>query len=244
MREMMGGSQEALAALYDRHGGAVYAMAMRASRDPSIAAEVVQDTFLILWNRAERFDPSLGTLPSWLRTIARNRAVDHLRVAARGRATTFASFGRDGADQSAIDDWLLDSGELVGMADGEPGPEAALADKETRASMAAAIASLDPLERSVITLAYGTGLSQAEIATHLGWPLGTVKTRTRRALRHLRARLEGPRGVGVGGGVDQSTRVQSVPDHAAARPAADAGGRTCWPPRVASSAAPLASGCH
>ena len=58
--------------------------------------------------------------------------------------------------------------------------------------MAEAIASLPPVERSVITLAYGAHLSQVEIAARLGWPIGTVKTRTRRALRHLRERMVRP----------------------------------------------------
>jgi RNA polymerase sigma-70 factor (ECF subfamily) len=188
---MIGGSQDALAALYDRHGKAVFSAAMRTGRDPSIAAEVVQETFLTLWNRAELFDATRGTLPGWLRTIARNRAVDHLRAGTRqGRAMAFSSLGPDGADQHAVDEWLTASGELVGMAAVEPGPEAALASKEARSSIEEALASLGPLERSVITLAYQGGLSQSEIADRLGWPLGTVKTRTRRALSHLRERLE------------------------------------------------------
>jgi RNA polymerase sigma-70 factor (ECF subfamily) len=58
--------------------------------------------------------------------------------------------------------------------------------------MAEAIASLPPAERSVIRLAYGADLTQVEIAAQLGWPLGTVKTRTRRALRHLRDRMVPP----------------------------------------------------
>ena len=79
VRQVVAGSQDALARLYDRHGEAVYAAAHRTSRDGWIAAEVVQETFLAVWNRAELFDPARGTLRSWLLTIARNRAVDHLR---------------------------------------------------------------------------------------------------------------------------------------------------------------------
>ena len=193
VRLMIEGSEEALAGLYDRHGTAVFGAAMRASRDRWIAAEVVQETFLALWNRAELFDPSRGTLPAWLQRIARNRAVDHLRAAARhGRAAAFSSLGGAGTDQDSMDDWLLASGELIGMADVEPGPEVALSTKETRASIEEALGSLDPVERRVIVLAYDGGLSQSEIAASLGWPIGTVKTRTRRALRHLRDRLDSP----------------------------------------------------
>jgi RNA polymerase sigma-70 factor (ECF subfamily) len=162
------------------------------SHDSWIATEVVQETFLALWNRAEVFDAARGPLTAWLQRIARNRAVDHLRAAGRHhRAATFSSFGSAGADNDELEQWLTSTGELIATAGPEPGPELALSSKETRASIEVALATLSPHERSVIQLAYGDGLSQSEIATRLGWPIGTVKTRTRRALRMLRDRLDG-----------------------------------------------------
>jgi RNA polymerase sigma-70 factor (ECF subfamily) len=164
---------------------------MRVSRDHWIASEVVQETFLALWDRAERFDPSRGTLPGWLATIARNRAIDHLRATARHqRAAAFSSFAGAAEHEDWTGDWLTGSGALIGSAEPEPAPEAVVSGKETRAAVHDAVASLSPWERSVIELAYAGGLTQAEIATRLGWPIGTVKTRTRRALHHLRDRLE------------------------------------------------------
>jgi RNA polymerase sigma-70 factor (ECF subfamily) len=193
VREVIDGSQQALARLYDRHGNAVFAAAMRASRDHWIAAEVVQETFLTLWNRAELFDQSRGALATWLLTIARNRAVDRLRSASRhDRAAAFSSFARTETDDHSIAEWLTASGQLIGAAGPELAPEIALTDKETRASIDEALGALNPLERRVIMLAYGAGLSQSEIASSLGWPIGTVKTRTRRALRHLREQIERP----------------------------------------------------
>jgi RNA polymerase sigma-70 factor (ECF subfamily) len=191
MQLLIDGSEDALARLYDGHAPAVFAEALRTSRDRWIAAEVVQETFLALWNRAERFDPSRGGLRGWLVAIAHNRAVDHLRRAIRhDRAAAFSSFGAGGEIDASTMEWLAASGVPVAAAGPEPGPEMALSGKETRASIAEALASLGPLERSVIDLAYDAGLSQSEIAVRLGWPIGTVKTRTRRALRQLRARLE------------------------------------------------------
>jgi RNA polymerase sigma-70 factor, ECF subfamily len=212
VRALIEGSQEALAGLYDRHGNAVFAAAMRASRDRSIAAEVVQETFFALWNRAELFDPARGSLPAWLVTIARNRAIDRLRAAGRhNRASSFSSFAATGADDHSIGDWLTASGELIGVGGPEPLPEVALTDKETRASIADALATLDPTERRVIVLAYDGGLTQSEIAATLGWPIGTVKTRTRRALRHLRDWLERCTGgvLGQGKGAQPITNERS-----------------------------------
>jgi len=192
LRDLIAGSEDALAGLYDRHAKVVHAAAMRAGGDRWVAAEVVQETFLALWNRAELFDPSRGTLPAWLTTIARNRAIDRLRFAGRhDRAASFSSFVRTDADDPSVVEWLTATGELVGVGGAEPAPEIALSNKETRASIEDALMSLDPAERRVIVLAYDGGLTQSEIAATLGWPIGTVKTGTRRALRHLRDRLEG-----------------------------------------------------
>jgi RNA polymerase sigma-70 factor (ECF subfamily) len=200
VRQVLAGSQDAFASLYDRHSDAVFAAAVRTSRDRGIAAELVQETFLALWNRAELYDPARGALSSWLLTIARNRAVDHLRVAMRrDRATSFSALGRDGVTDDSLVEWLTGAGDLVGSAGPEVLPDEALTRKETRAAIDRAISSLAPSERSVILLAYDGGLTQAEIADRLGWPLGTVKTRTRRALSRMREILEKADGGGSDG---------------------------------------------
>ena len=193
LQEVIGGSESAFAALYDRYSASIFATAQRASRDRGLAADVVQETFLTLWNRAESFDPSRGSLIAWLSTIARNRTVDHLRAAGRRPAPApFSAFTwADGSDGSATD-WLEVAGEFVGAATAEPEPEAAVVSSETRETIAMALATLGPQERQVILLAYQEGLTQSEIAARLGWPIGTVKTRTRRAQRQLRDVLDRP----------------------------------------------------
>jgi len=247
VNQLIEGSEEALAALYDRHASAVYAAAMRASRDRSIAAEVVQDTFLTLWNRAELFDASRGALAAWLVTISRNRAVDRLRAAARHeRAVTFSSFGRTDEDDHSVADWLTASGDLVAAADPEPGPEIALSNRETRAAVQDALASLAPMERRVLELAYDGGLSQSEIAARLGWPIGTVKTRTRRALRQLRDRFDQAeaREAARGSVVEWVTTEPTSISPSAVPGIGQADGRTWWPTVSPLSPAPVASSCQ
>jgi len=193
LERVVEGSTEAFASLYDRHADVVHAVAMRTTRDHGRAADIVQETFLALWDRAELFDPNRGSLRGWLSAIARNRAIDQVRHASRhDRALAFSTLATAEGDDSSLAEWLTSTGAPIAMGAPDPGPETTVVGLETRASVAHAIASLAPVERSVITLAYGAHLSQAEIAERLGWPLGTVKTRTRRALRHLRERMVPP----------------------------------------------------
>jgi RNA polymerase sigma-70 factor (ECF subfamily) len=85
---MLEGSEPALERLYDRHSSAVFASAMQTSRDEWLATEVVQETFLTLWDHADRFDAERGELRSWLMTIARNRSIDRLRACGPPRSSS------------------------------------------------------------------------------------------------------------------------------------------------------------
>jgi len=199
VQAVAGGSEEALAALYDRHVDGIHAVALRLSGDRGIAEEVVQETFLALWNRAELFDPALASLATWLRSIARNRTVDRLR--ALGRRPTLVPFGGHGDpgdDDSGIDRIGPDAIVLGGAAP-DLDPVTAAEASSVRAAIGAALATMPDVERTVIVLAYREGLTQLEIAERLDWPLGTVKTRTRRALARLRELLEADQPVGAGG---------------------------------------------
>ena len=197
---VVAGSEDALAALYDRHANSIFAAAYRLTGDRSVAEEVVQEVFLTLWNRAERFDPALGSLSGWLGTIGRNRAVDRLRAA--GRRPQLVSLspmsGESEPDSAALERLANSRGTVGGAADPYAGdPSDLLAASETRAAIGAALAEMAEPEREVILLAYREELTQSEIAAKLGWPLGTVKTRTRRALLRLRLALAEIHGEGL-----------------------------------------------
>lgn len=199
VREIAAGSQDALAVAYDRYADVVFAAAIRLTSDRHVAEEVVQETFLALWNRAELFDPRVGSLAAWLHTIARNRTVDRLRAA--GRRPNLVPFssasGSDEADTAALER-IVAAGTVLGGADLGPGPEGELAATELRAVIRDALADLPEHERTALVLAYREELTQSEIAERLGWPLGTVKTRTRRALLRLREVLAEELGPAAG----------------------------------------------
>lgn len=205
VRAVANGSEDALAALYDRHADGIHAVALRLTGDRQVAEEVVQETFLALWNRAELYDPGVASLGTWLRSIARHRAVDRLRAAGRRPSLVSLPDGTEVGDRAgaaAIE--RLDPDLAVhGGAARDASPEAAAEAADVRAAVASAIADMPEQERTVILLAYREELSQTEIADRLGWPLGTVKTRTRRALGRLRVALEPGWAMSAGGITDR-----------------------------------------
>jgi RNA polymerase sigma-70 factor, ECF subfamily len=199
VRAVASGSEDALAALYDRHVRGIHAVALRLTGDRGVAEEVVQETFLALWNRAELFDPALASLGTWLRAIARNRTLDKLRAAGRRPSLVPLGAGGDDPEDAGLDRLGPDAAVVGGAAPGK-GPQEAAEAADLRTRMGDAIAGLPDVERTVIVLAYRDELTQLEIAERLGWPLGTVKTRTRRALGRLRELLEAvdpPAGAGL-----------------------------------------------
>ncbi len=191
VQELVRGSEAALATLYDRYGEAIFASAYRLTSDRGIAEEVVQETFLTLWNRAELFDPAAGSLPAWLHAIGRNRAVDRLRAAGRRPRLVAPSSGATDESETQALERAMASGTVIAGAAQLPGPEEAAEAAGLREAIRNAITTMPDLERTVILLAYQEELSQTEIADRLDWPLGTVKTRTRRALLRLREALGG-----------------------------------------------------
>src|SRR3954463_15944828 len=127
VRGVVAGSEDALAPFYALHADAVYAAACRLTSDRQVAEEVVQETFLALWNRAELYDPAAGSLAAWIHTIARNRTVDRLRAAGRrpNLVALSAAAGNDEQDAAALDR-LVSNGLVIGGANAGPAPEAAL----------------------------------------------------------------------------------------------------------------------
>jgi RNA polymerase sigma-70 factor, ECF subfamily len=192
------GDEAALGAVYDRHADVVYGSVMRLLHDREAAEEVVQDVYLALWRHAGQYIPSSGSLLGWLLGIARNKAVD--RVRATARRPRLVVLGDPDDDREAALERAMATGRPVGGAGrGDPGPEEAATRAWAMAVVRTAMSAMPGPEALAIRLAYAEGLTQAEIAERLGWPLGTVKTRTRRGLATLRAVLEGVPDLGDAG---------------------------------------------
>jgi RNA polymerase sigma-70 factor (ECF subfamily) len=159
--------ERALGVLYDRYGTLVYTIALRITRDRAVAEEVVQDVFQAIWQAAGGFQVE-GTVKPWLLGIVRHRAIDATRVRNYQVHTTAIAFDEQ---------YIISS---IGHTD----------DVVDALTIREALAAVPPIQRHVIELAYYGGMTRAEIAIHLGEPVGTVKTRLRLGLLKLRTLLQ------------------------------------------------------
>jgi RNA polymerase sigma-70 factor, ECF subfamily len=174
------GDANALERLYERHSRGVYSLALRLLTDGPAAEEVVQETFLKLWRQPTAYQPSRGRLLPWLLGVAHHHAVDLLRrrqLEQRHRVASLPHVNGDGLTD------LLDS---LGLASSEGDPQSRAGGFEQQMVVAQALESLPVEQRLPVELAYYKGMTQLEIATLLGLPLGTVKTRMRLGLQQLR----------------------------------------------------------
>ncbi len=163
--------EDALAEIYRRHAGAVFALSRRLLTDRTLAEEIVQEVFLRLWNDPDRFDPDRGSLRSYLLAQCHGRSVDLIRSESSRRRR--------------------EEKELVLAAEAGYDVEHEVWDMAVADRVKAALTSLPEGERQAILLAYFGGHTYKEVADLLGEPEGTVKSRIRSGLRRLRGDLVG-----------------------------------------------------
>lgn len=168
LRRIAGGSSDALGAFYDRYSSLVWGLLRRMLGEGGEAEEVMQEAFLQVWRDAKRYDPERATPRGWLLLIARSRALDRLRkrTALQRREEAIAKEA---------------SGRAVA-----PLGSRRLEHLESRERISSALDRLPREQRRVIELSFFHGLSQTEIAAHLGAPLGTVKSRALLGMKRLR----------------------------------------------------------
>ena len=163
--------QKALAALYDATVSRVFSLARGITRNLQCAEEVTEDVYWQVWRQALRFDRRRGAVMAWLLTLARSRALDHLRK-------------RDEALAHPDPQTLVDDPGNV-----RDNPAERVASTERERALNAALERIDPLPRQLLALAFYRGLTHDEIAQQTQLPLGTVKSHLRRAMNTLRGVL-------------------------------------------------------
>jgi RNA polymerase sigma factor (sigma-70 family) len=175
LERVASGELDALEELYDRYRTMAYSIALRITTDAALAEDVVQDAFLGAWRNANRYLEGRGSVKTWLLSIVHHRAVDAVR---RRRPTTELPDGETTPPTALTipDIWP----EVAGRLD--------------RESVRSALGVLSDVQREALELAYFGGLTQQEIATRTGTPLGTVKSRMRLGLLAMRRALLGDGG--------------------------------------------------
>lgn len=169
--------RRAFAALFRHFAPRLVSYHRRCGATEAQAEELVQEAMVVLWRRAATFDPSRAQLSTWLFTIARNVRISQLRRQVVGEATGPASM--DGVD--------VDADLQPGDATLEPSQQAEASERER--SVQGALLSLPPEQAAVMRLSFFDEHPHAQIASELGIPLGTVKSRIRLAVAHLRRLL-------------------------------------------------------
>ena len=168
-RAIVDRDEQALAETYRRHGAACFGLARRVLLDRALAEEVVQELFVRLWNRPELYEPGRGSLRSFLIAQAHGRSVDLLRAETARRRREEREARQRFAEPVDLEREVVNITEAEAVRD--------------------ALASLPDGERVAIELAYFGGHTYREVATLLGQPEGTIKSRIRAGMLRLRAVL-------------------------------------------------------
>jgi RNA polymerase sigma-70 factor (ECF subfamily) len=162
----------ALGSIYDRYSRMVYSLALRIAGQPGAAEEIVQDVFLKLWNSAASYRAERGPLGPWLCTLARNRALDYLRLKREKQRRREDSMEGD-----------------LRLSVSAPDPETLAAQSQRAMRVRASLSELPEQQQRAIELAFFEGMTHSEIADALAEPLGTIKSWIRSGLLRLRESL-------------------------------------------------------
>lgn len=165
------GDRRAFRDLYESCKSKLFAVSLRIVRERHLAEEVLQDSFVNIWNHAASYATQKSAPMTWMTAIVRNRSLDLVR---RPKVEV--------ADEDGL--------HTLSLEDAGPGPDQALASRRDESRLARCLGTLDAEQRQSIALAFHHGLTHSEVALHLKRPLGTVKTHIRRGLIKLKGCLD------------------------------------------------------
>jgi RNA polymerase sigma factor (sigma-70 family) len=171
--QIAAGDRHALSSLYELTVAQVVAIARGVLHSKEDAEEVVCDVYVHVWQQAAAFDSTRGNVMAWLIIMAKNRAIDRVR---KRRSSV------------SLDD-EREQGLVASLAVEGDGPDQVLSKFQSGTAVHRALASLTPLRRRLLGLAFFRGMSHQEIAEVVGMPLGTVKSHVRRALASMQSAL-------------------------------------------------------
>lgn len=159
--------KEAFEQLYDDYSAAIYGLTLKILKDEALAEDALQETFVRIWRKIQTYDPSKGRLFTWMLNIARNISIDMLRARESRKVSQTTSLQQHSFDAKGPSTTMhVEHIGLREIVDGLPAEQ-----------------------KQVIDLIYFLGYTQAEVAEEFGIPLGTVKSRVRLAMNHLRAKI-------------------------------------------------------
>jgi RNA polymerase sigma-70 factor, ECF subfamily len=172
LRRIAAGDRLSFAEFYDRHATLMFSIACKILHDAGEAEDVLQETFLQIWQKAGSFDPQLGKAVSWVAILVRNKAIDRIRALQRRSRL---------AEAAGVEQAVQEAGDTANEA---------IHGREKATLIQSAIGALPAEQRQAIEMAFFSGLTQNEISEKLREPLGTIKARIRRGLLKLRDQLE------------------------------------------------------
>lgn len=159
-------NKEAFSVLYDNYSAALFGVTLRMVKNKTIAEEILQDVFLKIWKNSATYDETKGTLFTWMINIARNSCKDYFRC----KQYRYEQHIVEDEIESMVYKYI---------------PQATTPDDESK-HLQSLLNNLEPKYKDVIEMVYVYGYTQVEVAKQLELPLGTVKTRSREALKQLR----------------------------------------------------------
>ena len=164
------GDEDAFALLFEHFAPRVKGFLIKTGSDPETAEDIAQGTFVVIWRKAAQFDPATAGVAAWIFTIARNQRIDAARRTLRHDRTL-----------QAWETWEIETADS---------PEKIHARHEDALRISRALTHLSEEQSTVIRLSFIEGKAHGEIASALGLPLGTVKSRIRLAMNRLRELLD------------------------------------------------------